>query len=55
MKRVMVNFTDEQWNVLESLRGMMGNSDSEIVRNVVLAWLSEKSLIKAALDKRKRK
>ena len=38
-------FTPEQWEILESLRGQFGTSDSDIVRNVTLAWLSEKSFI----------
>jgi len=48
MKRVMVNFTDEQWKIVEKFRGVMGNSDSEIVRNIVIAWLSEKSFLKSS-------
>ncbi len=47
MKRVMVNFTDRQWELLEKLRGILGNSDSEIVRNIVLMFLSEKGYLKA--------
>lgn len=48
MKRVMVNFTNEQWEVLEKFRGVFGNSDSEIVKYLVMAYLSEKSYIKEA-------
>ena len=44
-RRVLATFTSEQWRILESFRGTMGNSDAEIVRNIVIAWLSEKSLI----------
>ena len=47
LKRVMVNFTDRQWELLEKLRGILGNSDSEIVRNIVLMFLSEKGYLKA--------
>jgi len=45
VKRVQVTFTKEQWNVLERFRGIMGNDDAEIIRNIVLAWLAEKSFI----------
>jgi len=48
MKRVMVNFTDEQWKILEKFRGIFGNSDSEIVKYIVIAYLSEKSYLKEA-------
>ncbi len=44
-KRVQVAFTESQWKLLEKLRGELGDGDADIVRNVVLAWLAEKSLI----------
>ena len=44
-KRVQVTFTEEQWKLIERFRGVMGTEDAEIVRNIVLAWLAEKSLI----------
>ena len=50
MKRVMVNFTDEQWKIIEKLRGKIGKSDSELIKNIVIAWLSEKSFIKQAVE-----
>jgi len=42
---VQVTFTAEQWGILERFRGVMGNGDAEIVRNIVLAWLAEKSVV----------
>ena len=48
-KRVQVTFTEEQWNVILKLKGIMGNSDADIVRNIVLTWLVEKSFIKDAI------
>ena len=44
-KRVLVTFTPEQWILIERLRGEFGQDSAEIVRNIVLAWLSEKSFI----------
>lgn len=44
-KRVQVAFTESQWNLLEKLRGEFGDGDADIIRNIVLLWLSEKSLI----------
>ena len=43
-KRVQVVFTPEQWALIENFRGELGNGDAEIVRNIVLAWLAEKSI-----------
>jgi len=45
VKRVQVTFTEELWGLIEMFRGIMGSEDAEIVRNIVLAWLSEKSVI----------
>jgi len=44
-KRVQVTFTDKQWRLIEQFRGVMGSEDAEIVRNIVLAWLAEKSFV----------
>lgn len=44
-KRVQVSFTAGQWNLIECFKGIMGDSDADIVRNIVLAWLAEKSFI----------
>jgi hypothetical protein len=45
VKRVQVTFTEEQWSLIERFRGVMGSDDAEIIRNIVLAWLSEKSIV----------
>jgi len=50
-KRVQVTFTKEQWRLIERLRGILGNDDAEIVRNIVLSWLSEKSIITETIKK----
>ena len=44
-KRVQVTFSKAQWEVIERFRGILGNDDAEIVRNIVLSWLAEKSLV----------
>ena len=45
-KKVQVTFSDGQWKLIERLRGTIGDTDSEVVRNIVVAYLSEKSYIK---------
>jgi len=45
-KKVQVTFSNGQWGVIERLKGTIGDTDSEIVRNIVIAYLSEKSYIK---------
>lgn len=45
VKRVQVSFTEEQWGLIDDFRGIMGEADADVVRNIVLAWLAEKSVI----------
>ncbi len=52
MKRIQVSFTKEQYELLQKLKGELGNSDSEVVKNITIAWLIEKSLISTALKEK---
>ena len=52
-KRIQVSFTERQWALIEKLQGEMGMTDAEIIRNIVLAWLSEKSFISCIVKKEK--
>jgi hypothetical protein len=45
-KKIQVTFSDGQWRLVEKLRGTIGDNESEIIRNIVIAYLSEKSYIK---------
>jgi len=51
VKRVQVSFTQGQWELIQRFRKTMGETDADIVRNIVLAWLSEKSIITASVKK----
>lgn len=51
-KRIQVNFTEEQYNLLQQFKGELGNSDSEVVKIITLLWLSEKSLIPSTLKEK---
>jgi hypothetical protein len=51
-KRVQVSFTAEQWKLIEQFKGVMGGSDAEVVRSIVLAWLAEKSVIASSVKKK---
>ncbi|MGC9515362.1 CopG family transcriptional regulator [Methanocrinis sp.] len=44
-KRIQVAFTESQWDLISCFRGEFGEGDADIVRNIVLAWLAEKSMI----------
>ena len=52
MKRIQVTFTKEQWELIEKLKGEMGVTDSEVIRNIVMGWLMEKSFISTTLKNR---
>lgn len=47
MRRILVSIPDGSWKIIErKLKGKIGEKDSEIVRNIVLAYLSEKGYFK---------
>lgn len=50
-----MSFTEDQWLLIEKFKGVMGNDDAEVVRNMVLAWLAEKSVITDAVKKENEK
>jgi len=52
-KRVQVSFTERQWALIEKLQGEMGMTDADVIRNIVLAWLAEKSFISYVIKKEK--
>jgi predicted transcriptional regulator len=52
VKRVQVSFTKRQWEVLERFKATMGETDADVVRNIVLAWLAEKSIITSEVKQR---
>jgi len=45
VKRIMVTLDDEQYEILQSLKGF-GKKDAEKLRNIFIAYLSEKSYLK---------
>ncbi|MEM2962453.1 MAG: CopG family transcriptional regulator [Candidatus Bathyarchaeia archaeon] len=43
MRKALVALPDKVWEILDGeLRGKMGESYSEIIRSIVIAYLSEK-------------
>ena len=44
-KRVQVSFTEDQWKLIQNVKSSFGNSDADAIRNIVIAWLAEKSFI----------
>jgi len=54
VKRILVSLPEGAWAIIErELKGKIGERDSEIVRNIVLAYLSEKGYLgKGAPEKK---
>jgi len=46
VKRIMVTLDDEQYEVIKKLKGF-GTKDAEKIRNIIIAFLSEKSYLKS--------
>lgn len=51
-RKVQVSFSDRQMELLDHLRGELGDSDADVVRSIVLAWLAEKSFISTVIKRR---
>lgn len=41
MKKILVSLPDGIFSLIQELKGDLGESDSEVVRNIVVAYLSE--------------
>jgi hypothetical protein len=52
MPKIQVTFSAGQVRFVRKLKGTMGETDSEIVRNIVISYLSEKSYIKEEVMKK---
>jgi hypothetical protein len=50
--QVNVKFTKEQREILQTMIGVMGGTEAEVVRNVVIAWLAEKSIASELIKSR---
>jgi len=51
-KKVQVTFTEGQWALIKKIKPELGDTDSTVVRNIVLAWLAEKSFISSTVKEK---
>lgn len=51
-KKIQVSFSDKQVELLERLKGEFGETDADVVRSIVIAWLAEKSFISTVIKQR---
>lgn len=43
-KKIVVTLPNETYKLMKQLKGM-GEKDAEIARNLIIAWMAEKSII----------
>jgi len=53
-KKIVVTLSDETYKLMKSLEGF-GKKDAEIVRNLVISWLAEKSMISTSAKEKMKK
>ena len=51
--KIQVSFTEEQMRLLAKVKGIMGNTDAEVIRSITISWLSEKSFITSTAKKQR--
>lgn len=51
-KKIQVSFSEKQIELLERLKGEFGETDADVVRGIVIAWLAEKSFISTVIKER---
>jgi len=45
MKKILVSLPEGIFNLIKGLKGKIGDSDSEVVRNIIVAYLSEQGYL----------
>jgi metal-responsive CopG/Arc/MetJ family transcriptional regulator len=52
MRRALVSLPDGVWNIIDTdLKGQIGDGDSEVIRNLVISYLTERGyLLKGKLN-----
>lgn len=52
MRRALVTLPDGVWRIIDELKGKIGEHDSEIIRNIIIAHLSDKGILIPAYNVR---
>ena len=45
MKKILVSLPEGIFNLIKELKGKIGESDSEVARNIIIAYLSEQGYL----------
>ncbi|GAC11827.1 hypothetical protein GCHA_3897 [Paraglaciecola chathamensis S18K6] len=49
-KKIQVSFSDKQVELIHTLKGELGDSESEVVRAIVTSWFIDQGLIKTVVN-----
>jgi hypothetical protein len=52
VRRALVTLPDGVWRIIDELKGRIGEHDSEIIRNIIIAHLSDKGILIPAYNVR---
>lgn len=50
MRRALVTLPEGVWRIVDELKGTIGEGDSEVIRNIVIAHLSDKGILIPSYD-----
>ena len=50
--KVHVKFSKDQLDLIRQMKGPLGDTDSEVVRSICIAWLAEKELLADAVKRK---
>jgi metal-responsive CopG/Arc/MetJ family transcriptional regulator len=50
MKKVLVSLPDGIFQIVRNLKGKLGESDSEVIRTMVISFLSEKGYLEKEVE-----
>ena len=50
--QINVKFTDQQREMIKGLVGLMGGTEAEVVRSIVISWFSKEGLMSEVIKKR---
>ncbi len=52
-RRALVSLPDGVWKIIDNeLKGQIGDGDSEVIRNIVIAYLTEKGYLLKGINNR---
>jgi hypothetical protein len=55
MKKILVSIPDKAWKIAEKhLKGVIGESDSEVIRVIFIDWLESRGYLDMSIKRRRK-